>query len=198
MSALLLEPSPETVEVDGASYPIHSDFRAMVRFECLLTDSECSEEEQLAQALTLFYAEHIPGNIPAALDALLWFYHVGEPPEPSGVKPGGISRPLYSFSHDDALIFAAFWTQYRLDLTRARLHWWKFRALFRGLSDDTEFVKAMGYRAMEIPADLPARQREFYRKMKQLYQLPAPHAQQRQLDEIDRALLSGGDLTGIL
>ncbi len=199
MSNLLLDALPTAVEVGGCAYSIHSDFRTMIRFELLLSQSELSEIEQLMQALRSFFRDEIPSDLPKAAEALLWFYRCGKP-WPN--EPGGSRRsvaPVYSFAHDAEWIFAAFWKQYQIDLNQIEcLHWWKFKALFQSLSEDTEFVKIMGYRAMEITGDMSQKQKEFYRKMKKQYQLPIPQKEQELLTAIDQALLNGGDLTGLL
>ena len=78
------------------------------------------------------------------------------------------------------------------------MHWWKFRAMFNSLTNQNEFVKIMEYRSIEIKSDMPKEQQSFYRKMKRLYALPNPGNEDEKLAEIEKALLKGGDLRGVL
>lgn len=90
-------------------------------------------------------------------------------------------------------------TQYSIDLQDIEyMHWWKFRAMFNSLTNQNEFVKIMEYRSIEIKSDMPKEQQSFYRKMKRLYALPNPGNEDEKLAEIEKALLKGGDLRGVL
>ena len=108
-------------------------------------------------------------------------------------------QQVYSFQYDDDYIYAAFLEQYGIDLQDVEdLHWWKFRALFKGLREDTEIVKIMGYRSIEITSKMPKEQREFYKKMQSVHALPIPDAEKEANDLLTEALLHGGDLTGLV
>ena len=45
---------------------------------------------------------------------------------------------------------------------------------------------------------MPEGQRDFYRRMKELYALPLPRDEEEKQAAIEEALLNGGDLSGIL
>ena len=72
------------------------------------------------------------------------------------------------------------------------------KALFRGLNDENQIVKIMGYRAMDIPNTMTQEQKEHYRKMKKLYALPLPKTEQEKLNSIEEALLNGGNVSDLL
>ena len=106
---------------------------------------------------------------------------------------------VYSFEYDDDYIYAAFMTQYGIDLQDIEyLHWWKFRAMFHSLTNQNEFVKIMEYRSIEIKSDMSKEQQSFYRKMKRLHALPVAKSEDEKMNAIEKALLNGGDLTGLL
>lgn len=192
---LLIDKLPETVEIDGLKYPIHTDFRISILFEQLLADTELTEPEKLMQALQLYYPL-LPANIPTAIDQMLWFYRCGK--EQKAVEDEKPSAAVFDYDVDDQYIYAAYLDQYGIDLQDVKLHWWKFKALFAGLKEDNKLCKIMSYRAMDIPGDMPKAQKEFYKKMKKLYEIPLPQAQQDKLSEIEAALLGDGNLKGIL
>lgn len=189
--SLLVDIAPKSVEIDGAEVEINSDFRTAILFEQMMFDEDFPDRLKTEQALRLFYPI-IPENINEAFQKILWFYSGGK------VKKGGSKSHsgsgsdsrYYDFEYDDDYIFAAFWQQYSIDLEAIEyLHWWKFRALFRSLSDNCEFVKIMGYRAIKITSKMPAHERRFYSKMKKLYALPLSLNEQEKISEIEKMLM---------
>lgn len=45
---------------------------------------------------------------------------------------------------------AAFQQAYGIDLTREKVHWFRFRALFAALPEDTLIAKIMSWRTMDL------------------------------------------------
>lgn len=196
--SLLLEPAPVTVVIGGAEVGIETDFRASVRFELMMQEEDLSDEAKVLQALQLYYGT-VPKAVPEAVEKMLWFYHLGrEDSEAAGTR-GRLLEPVYSFEHDDGYIYAAFLTQYRIDLQNVPyLHWWSFKRLFDSLSPENEFVKIMQYRAAEITPKMSREQQDFYRRMKKLYALPLPKREREQLSALEEALLGSGDVSALL
>lgn len=199
MANILLDILPETVDIDGIEYRINSDFRISILFELLMQDDELGKRQKLVQGLQLYYPE-IPHNVTMAVDKMIWFYRCGKETESGSHGSGsGRAKQIYSFEHDDDYIYAAFLEQYGIDLQDIEeLHWWKFRALFRGLSEDTEFVKIMGYRSVKTTSNMSKEQREFYKKMQSIHALPITDAERKADELLTEALLNGGDITGLV
>ena len=201
MFNMLIDSLPESVDVGGMEYEINSDFRTAILFELLMQDTEVSDADKGYMALELFYPI-VPEDMDEAAEKLLWFYSCGKEyrAKRNGIVQGADNvRRIYSFDYDDDYIYSAFLTQYRIDLQDTEyLHWWKFKAMFRTLSDDLEFSKIMEYRSTEITSGMTKEQREFYRKKKELYALPLPADEEEKIDAITEALMNGGDLTGII
>lgn len=199
MANIILDVLPETVDIDGAEYRINSDFRISILFELLMQDDEVGKRQKLIQGLKLYYPE-IPHNVTMAVDKMIWFYRCGKETGNGGHGSGsGRTKQIYSFEHDDDYIYAAFLEQYGIDLQDVEeLHWWKFRALFRGLSEDTEFVKIMGYRSVKITSKMSKEQREFYKKMQSIHALPITDAERKADELLTEVLLNGGDITGLV
>ena len=51
------------------------------------------------------------------------------------------------------------------------MHWWKFKALMENLNEDTQFVKIMGYRAIDISKIKDKEEKARYKKLKKIYAL---------------------------
>lgn len=169
---LLIDPLPTSVNIEGQGWPIHSEFYVGVLFELLMQNDTLTEAEKIAQALSLYYSK-IPPNIQAATDAVLWFYRCGKESEKQqgGGSSGVSAKKAYCFEQDTDLIFSAFYAQYHIDLAEADgLHWWKFRALFNGLSAESEIKKIMGYRTADLK-DMSKDQKKFYEKMRRVFAL---------------------------
>lgn len=206
---ILLDRIPETVEIGGAEHRINYDFRTSMLFEIMMGDSSLSNEEKAMNALYLYYGE-ITEDPDEAIGKLLWFYRCGEEKRQKkqkrfDEKTGKFVEveddpvdPVYSFEHDAPYIYAAFLQQYGIDLTVEDMHWWKFKALFRSLSEDTKFVQIVGYRSIDISSKMSSEQRNFYARMKDLYALPLPEGEQARQDAILEALMGDGNVSGLL
>ena len=197
MNCLLIDRVPTTVEIDGVDYEIYSDFRIGILFEMLMCDREYSDSEKIMQALELYYPV-IPADVNAAVEKILWFYQ-GETTEYTSKSGGKRANQIYSYEHDAEYIYAAFLDQYGINLQQVDyLHWWEFKALFKGLKSDNEIVKIMGFRAMEIDRDMSKKEQKYYRKMKEMYKIPLPKSDVEKLDEINQILMGDGDLSQLL
>ena len=199
---LLIDLLPTTVDIEGIEYEINSDFRTSILFELLMQDLELSEEEKIIQALTLYYKKW-PHNIEKAIDKMLWFYSCGKNKnlKSNKNKSGSNAEQIYSFDYDDEYIYSAFLDQYRIDLNDIEyLHWWKFKAMFKALKEDNEIVKIMGYRAIDLSKIEDKNQKEHYKKMKKLYEIPLAISkdEQEKIDKINEILRNGGDISQIL
>lgn len=200
MMNLLIDALPNSVKIDNREYEINSCFRTSILFELLMLDRTVSDEEKIMTALELYYSE-VPHDIGQAIERMLWFYRGGqeEITGPSEAGKNKISKkPIYSYEHDADYIFSAFLDQYGMDLNEIDfLHWWKFKAMFKSLKEDNEIVKIMGIRAMDT-SKLSKEQKEYYNKMKKIYQIPISKEEQEIQDAITQALLTGGNVADLL
>lgn len=177
---ILIDSLPETVEVDGREFSINSDFRTGILFELLIYDDEVKPEDKVAQIFDLYF-EGDP-DVPrtkAAVDALLAFYrcekHENKAAKRLAKRTNGGQQPkrIYDFEHDDAYIYAAFLSEYGIDLNDIEyLHWWKFSAMFSALGDDQKICKIMGYRAADLSKIKNKQEKERMTRLKVLYALP--------------------------
>lgn len=155
---------------------IRTDFRESIKFELLMQDSKITEKEKIMLALKLYYYDISKiKDIKLAIDEILWFYRCGkEIQEQKESKQEEVRmKQIYSYEFDDEYIYSAFMEQYKIDLNSIKyLHWWKFKALFNCLNENTQFVKIMGYRAMNLSKIKDKEMKAHYKKMQKTYALP--------------------------
>ena len=69
----------------------------------------------------------------------------------NGAGKTNLIEALYSFSYDYPYIFSAFMHDYRINIrTIPYMHWWEFRMLFDGLSNDNEIKQRIMYRGIDL------------------------------------------------
>lgn len=170
---LFTEALPETIVVNGKDYPIRTDFRTWVEFDRLLTETSLSLQEKVVAVLKLcFVKKEIPADLINAFSALFRFYSCN-PPEGNGQKTDYVSgKKVLSFSVDAPFIYAAILSQYGVDLMEKNPHWFLFRAMFDGLTDDHKICKIIEYRTVRLSHVKDKSMRTFYKNMKRKYQLP--------------------------
>lgn len=173
-SAMLNNPFselPVSVEIDGVSHPINSDFRFGIAMEMeVLSEGE----PDVAGLLTSFYPGGVPVNVQAAADKMLDFYKghallTGE----NNAKNDKKGRQ-YDYEKDADVLVASFLNTYRVDLTQDKLHWWVFRRLMLNLPDDSPFMQRVHYRVVDLNK-VDKKLQKHYRKMKSLYALKSTH-----------------------
>lgn len=189
---LLLDRPPTQIEVGGLFYEIDADFRTGIAFELLMLDEEFTETEKAARAMELYFPQ-IPDDEEEAMEKILWFYLCGREEtnqEEKETEPAP-KNIVYSYEYDAGSIYAVFLSQYGMDLVEIPfLHWWKFKALFHALDENLEFMKIMRYRAVDI-TKVPKEQKDFYRKMKQLYALPDNRTEEEKEQDFISSLSEG-------
>lgn len=156
---------PDGVELEGESYRINTDFRAGIAYYTALTSGEPVRVDSL---LRLFFPEQCPPQ-EAAVAAISDFLRCGEPVEenPDDAAP---SAPPYSYVTDAEAMTAEFQRVYGIDLTAAEMHWWRFRALLRGLLAHS-FSERVKYRTCDPQGIKDKEIRRQWTRLKEIYAL---------------------------
>ncbi len=178
-------------EVNGLK--LNTDFRVSILFELLMQDPNISNSLKIIKALQLYYVniEQIT-DCNKAIEGMLWFYGCGKASINSTKESTnqGKTNKIYSYEFDDSYIYSAFYQQYNIDLQEIKyMHWWQFKALFDGLNEDTQIVKIMGYRAVNLSTIKDTERKNYYKKMKKLYALPDMRTQEEKETEFAKAFL---------
>lgn len=173
---LLYEKLPESVEVNGISYAIHTNFKDWIAFFDMMADENYRPKEKLIASLRWFRKEP-PPDLLGAWNALLQFASCED--TPNGEEPEETNRKketnCFSWSYDNAYVLGAFLQCYHMDLRAiSYLHWYHFMALFEAIPDDLPLKKRIGYRSINLSEIKDNAKRAEIQKIKQ--RIAIPHA----------------------
>ena len=170
---ILLDKLPQYTR---GGHKIRTDFRESIKFELLMQDNKIDGRNKVEQALRLYYYDLSKiTNIKKSIDEVLWFYVCGKNRKVDNKteKERKEIKQIYSYEFDAEYIYSAFLQQYKIDLNSIKyMHWWKFKALMENLNENTQFVKIMGYRAVDISKIKDKEEKNRYEKLKKTYALP--------------------------
>ena len=175
----------ELPEITPSGLKIRTDFRESIKFELLMQDRKIKEEDKIKLALNLYYDEI--KDVKQAIQDIIWFYKCGEREVATKQTKEDNKKQIYSYEFDDEYIYSAFKDQYNIDLNTENLHWWKFKALFKGLRENNKIVEIMGYRAMDLTKIKDKDEKERYKKLKKIYALPDMRTQEEKEADFGKA-----------
>lgn len=141
---------PYFVYIKDEKYFIRTDYRIFKYFEEEMQGRNI--KEAIYKCLQRFYpafSKIMQNNLlNEAIDNFLWFYKCGkEDIETSSKKKSINKKSIFSYKYDDQLIWGAYFSQFKVDLSTINLHWWKFKAMWVSLDSECQFSKIRGYRA---------------------------------------------------
>lgn len=172
------EAFPDYVCVHGEEISIITDFREYIR---LLDMLKC--EKLTAMQKTELLSEYFLDEIlidEEAISALTEFVLMDteekkteEDPSEDQEEQDGSQKNLFSYEIDYPFILSGFLQDYGIDLeTVDYLHWWKFRMLFDGLSEDTEIKQRIMYRGINLSDIKDKEERKRISRIQKRIQLP--------------------------
>lgn len=184
---------------------LNTDFRNWVAFEILLQDKNKTDEEKFGKIIDLTIKDNVEvllyklnGNekeFKELMDYILKFY-AGSFDERElkrarqNESKENNKKLIYSFEYDADYIFSSFYECYGIDLTTTKMHWWKFKALLKGLNEECLFSKILGYRSMKISSKMSKEEKKFYKEKKRIYALPDLRSEEEKEEDFANSLLN--------
>lgn len=172
------EELPDTVNVGDERIKIITDFREYIRLLDMLKDQELDYVQKFV-IIQQYFLDDVTVD-EEAVSALSGFItmnlNVAEVVEKDGYgnlqeKP---KKNLFSYSIDYPYILSGFLRDYGIDLIDIKyMHWWKFRMLFDGLSDDTEIKQRIMYRSVDLSEIKDKEEKKRIKKIQKSIQLPS-------------------------
>lgn len=124
--------NPEFVKVGEKKYKINTYFRVAIECNSIATDDTIGDVERpLAIIYKLFGDEGLnsPDDWDKLLELAIKYLCLGKELDESNEEPD------MDFVQDMSYIEASFMSDYRIDLSNIKMHWWKFYQLIEGLSN---------------------------------------------------------------
>lgn len=184
MRGILTAPLPLTVDVGGISLPINTSWRTWVDIWRIVDNPAKEGWKKGAATLRLAFDDeayaHAISNPDAAFAAAMDFL--------MRRQPGQVEKPLtkqqkrlssirtMDWDWDAPLIVADYRREYGIDLTDhdMDMHWWRFMALFDGLSDTASIIDCIRVRAADLDAKgMSKDEKRYLRERKEALMLPA-------------------------
>lgn len=161
------EELPKTLKINGEEYPIITDFREWIRFSDMLKadiPSECKVEflaDMFLEEVPNLYTEEDMEEVMDAITAFLSLSGIEFPDKYSDeldseeqleeMECDGEAKKAIYYEQDAPYIISAFWREYQIDLLSVPdMHWWKFRMLLDGLSEESQIKKRIYWRTCDV------------------------------------------------
>lgn len=162
------EELPEALEINGREYPVITDFREWIRFSDMLK-SDIPPEFKL-EFLSEMFLEEVPDlytedEIEEVMDAITSFLSLSgtefpdissdeanseEESEEVEYEEQRAKKAIY-YEQDAPYIISAFRREYQIDLLSVPyMHWWEFRMLLDGLSEESQIKKRIYWRTCDV------------------------------------------------
>ena len=190
MLAISQEELPTRITADDLEIPVSADFRSWIKADLIMKDRQIPKEAKLpviCQYIGLDLSR-LDVTIPDLWAGIFKFYMCEQ--EPRGEAVSTSSATAYRFDCDWWLIYAAFIQQYGINLLTADLHWFEFRALLDGLTEQTQFIKVVQARLRDT-SKLKGEEKAQAEKLKRYWKVPDDSAQEeRDPHEIEAELLA--------
>lgn len=136
---------PTTAEIQGVTYEIRSDYRAVLDILIALSDPELSEQERAYVAMQIFYPDfdQMPQeHYTEAVQYCYWFIDGGEEPAPEKKGPR-----LIDWEQDFKLIAAPVNRVMGQEVRALEYcHWWTFLAAYYEIGGDCTFAQVVSMR----------------------------------------------------
>ena len=123
---------PEYIEVNGKQYKINTDFRVAIKCNQVAEDDNIGNYERALAIIYLLFGDEALEDVEnqnKILELALKYLACGKKIEKTKKEPD------MDFIQDMDYIEASFMSDYHIDLTNIKMHWWKFNNLINGLSN---------------------------------------------------------------
>ena len=170
---ILLDALPTTINIDGEAIPVKTDFRYWIRFTEIVQEYDLEsitidEYVEMMQKVisTIFYDEQKIEITITLFSEITEFY--------TGFSKGKQSKKnsekkVFDFVVDADEIYSSFLQEYGIRLIHEKMHWYEFRTLFSGLSQDSAIGRLIHIRTMtdeDVPKDKIAKLHELQEEVK--------------------------------
>lgn len=149
-------------------YPIDTDFRTGIQISQCLADETLSDMESNITAVELLFPdeEQTPPYEEAA-EAIKWFLTEYNHDNHTGKNKESV---IFDFDIDQWRIYAAFLSQYHIDLNTVQMHWFTFMGLLSNISE-CSLTNVMDIRQKKITSKMSNEEKRAIKESKEIFKL---------------------------
>ena len=164
--------NPEYIQIDDKKYKINTDYRNVLKLNEISTDTSISDYEKLLTYIYLFFGEEglkDENNYERLVNSIITFAKG----RPSAMKPNKEKKEEIDmdYKQDMNLIISSIWSEYGIDITKEKIHWWTFYDLLNGLSSDCALNRVRDIRSKDLNKIKDKEERDEYIKLKEIWSL---------------------------
>lgn len=174
---VLIDGLPTAVEIDGQEYELNTDYRVGLQIMTAFEDPDLTGFEKQVVMLQLLYPV-VPSNAHRAAELAVKFLNCGQEPKQSDEEPD--ATRYYSWSQDSRYIMSAIEQAYHIDLSQAKMHWWRFSYMFLDLHENCFFSRLIYLRKQKAKGKLTKEEKEWYYSMREIVDLPEVYTSEEQ------------------
>lgn len=151
---------------DWNGYHINTDFEIGIKMSQLLKDPELTMLEKASVSIHLLYID-IPESTEEAMSGIQWFLNGWNHDNHGNSKD---SVEVLDFDVDQWRIYAAFRSQYNINLNTAKLHWFEFMGMLSNLGECT-FNQVIEIRGKKLTPKMSATEKKAIMEAKKVYKI---------------------------
>ena len=167
--------NPEYIKINNRLYKINADYRNVLKYNEIFKDETISDYEKILGGICIFYGKDVAketNNIEALLNGIKMIIDG----RPSSLKNGEEIDNKYDmdFKIDMGLIISSMWSEYKIDITKEKIHWWTFYDLLNGLSSECALNRVRDIRNKDLSKITDKDELAEYKKLKKIWSLETP------------------------
>lgn len=182
---------PEFAEVNGKKYKINTDYRIALKCDEIARDVNIEDVERGLAIIYLLFGDNglkDSDNWDELLKIAIKYLKCNKEDKDNNSN----AEPDMSFRQDWGYIQASFMSDYKLDLSKEKMHWWAFYDLIEGLTEDSVLNRVRYVRNFDISQIKDQKERNEWIKRKEAVALKREKTlEEIEMDKLFDRLLKG-------
>lgn len=173
---------PEYAEINGKEYKIDTDFRTALKCFEIIEDDIDNYEKAVAIVYLLF------DFIPPEEEIDLFFIKAKEYLQcgKDDVEQNANKKDM-DFNQDFGFIVSSFMSDYKLDITKAKLHFWFFIDLIEGLTESSSLSRIRELRNYDLSEEKDAKRKKAIKDAQKRVELKSKHKTEKDYTKEENA-----------
>lgn len=183
---------PEYAEIKGKKYKLNTDFKIALKCFEIVEDESISDQERCLAIIYLIFGFIPDKDYDLFLKKAIYFLQCGEEKKEQLKKNKDMD-----FIQDRRYIFSSFMSDYHIDLSKTKMHFWQFIYLLQGLTETSSLNRIREIRNFDLNTIKDSKQRAKIIEAKKQVELKKNKnnkktLEEERLDELFEKQLKGG------